>query len=558
MRKANGPAKSESSKFHLGEYWRILWRKKYLVLLPLVLPVVVSAIGVQFLVPVYESGSIIRMEDNQVMAKDMERYVQLQDRRRMHDREALERIEADLKINSFLDQLITRLGMDQNPQLVRWAQTRRGPGFPDLTPTELIHRRLRSYLVKKMKVENAGPGMFKISCSDFDPEASYVLADGVTNLFIELQEKKELEGLQQVSDFSDEQLAVYKDRLDKSERDLEQFKRMMNQKIIEANPVGENNIRYAETISKQIEIDVENEQNVVSRIRENLVALFGVAPSKDRLGRDGGYEKLRSRLIAQQETHLLLQLAGGGLGQTTEEKNAADDVDSTEKDLQRYISNFVQSAFRDSYQDYHSLVVEYFFQQTVLESQTAKRSDLASYIDSYRRKVSVAPQQDRELKRLTDAVETNRALYQSFLNTKTSTQISESVKNTGLGVAIEVVERATRPLSPVRPNKPKIIVLALLFGGFLGVASLVVSEYSDTSFRSVEDVEEHLELRVLGTIPKFDSTNPIGDDGGRKKLIVWASALAVIAIVALFGFYYYGKTVENEKLDLYRSTEMRR
>jgi uncharacterized protein involved in exopolysaccharide biosynthesis len=300
---------------------------------------------------------------------------------------------------------------------------------------------------------------------------------------------------------------------------------------------------------------VENEQNVVARIRENLVALFGAAPGKDGLWGDAGYRKLRGRLIAQRETHLLLQIAGAGVERSQEETNAAGDIEQTERDLQRYISAFVQSTYRDNYQDYHSLVVEYFFQQTILESHVEKRSGLASYIDSYKRKVSYAPQQERELEKLTAAVETNRSLYQSFLNTKTSTQISESVKNTGLGVTIEIVEQATKPVSPVRPNKPKIIMLAFLFGGFLGFASLVVSEYSDTSFRSIEDVEEHLELRVLGTIPKFESTNELNDAAKRRKLIIWASALAVIAVVALFGFYYYGKTVDNQRLDLYESAE---
>jgi len=41
-----------------------------------------------------------------------------------------------------------------------------------------------------------------------------------------------------------------------------------------------------------------------------------------------------------------------------------------------------------------------------------------------------------------------------------------------------------------KPNKTNIILLALIFGAAIGVAGIVVSEYADASFRSVEDIEK--------------------------------------------------------------------
>lgn len=555
MRKIADATQKSDSKFNLGEYWRIVWRKKFLVMVPLLLPVVVASIGVRFLVPVFASSSVIHLENSKFMAREMEQLVQLQDRRRMHDREALAQIEAELGTSGFLDQLITRLGMDTNPDLVRWAQAQHQSRFPDLSVEELIHRRLRGYLGKNIRVENSGPSMFKISCFDFEPETAYTLAEAVTTLFIERQQRKQLDGLQDVSDFSEEQLVVYKQRLDASERELDDYKRMLNRSKVEANPVGERNIRDAETLMKQIDIEVANRETVLRRISDNLVALFGTIPDNRPVWNDGGFITLKNRLIAQRETQLLLQLAST-IERSQEEVSSEREIEQTERDLQRYLSSLVQNSFAGSYTGYHSLVVEYFYQQTDLESFRRKRANLESYIDYFRRRVTYAPEQERRLEKLESEVRTNRELYQSFLKAKTSTQITESVQNTNIGMTIEIIERAAKPFSPVLPNKPKILMLAFLLGGFLGVASLIVSEYTDTSFRSVEEVEQELGLKVLGTIPKFDSPNLINDVVKRRKFIMWAAASVAVAMIALFGFYYYGKSVESKKLDLYRSAPL--
>lgn len=555
MRKIADTTGSNDTKFNLGEYWRIFWRKKFLVLVPLLLPVIVASIGVRFLVPVFASSSVIHLENSRFMAREMEQLVQLQDRRRMHDREALAQIEAELGTSGFLNQLIMRLGMDTNPDLVRWAQAQHQSKFPDMSVEELIHRRLRGYLSKKIKVENTGPSMFKISCLDFEPETAFTLADAVTSLFIERQQRKQLDGLQDVSDFSDEQLVVYKERLDASERELDDYKRMLNQRKVEANPVGERNIRDAETLKMQIDIEVKNRETVLGKIKENLIALFGTIPANEPVWGDDGFNTLKKRLIAQRETQLLLQLAST-IERSEEEVSGRREIEQTERDIQRYLSTLVQNSFAGSYTGYHSLVVEYFYQQTDLESFRRKYANLEHYIDYFRRRVTYAPQQERQLEKLEDEVRTNRELYRSFLKAKTSTQITESVQNTDIGMTIDIIEHAAEPVSPVLPNKPKILVLAFLLGGFLGVASLIVSEYSDTSFRSVEDVERELGLKVLGTIPKFDSSNLMNDVKKRKKLIIWASVSVAVAMIALLGFYYHGKSVESRKLDLYRSAKL--
>ncbi len=78
---------------------------------------------------------------------------------------------------------------------------------------------------------------------------------------------------------------------------------------------------------------------------------------------------------------------------------------------------------------------------------------------------------------------------------------------------IEILGAAQPSRQPARPSWPVNLVLAVLFGGALGVGVAVLIDYFDTSFRSVTEVETRLRLPVLGVLPVL----PGGEDKGRGE-----------------------------------------
>jgi succinoglycan biosynthesis transport protein ExoP len=67
---------------------------------------------------------------------------------------------------------------------------------------------------------------------------------------------------------------------------------------------------------------------------------------------------------------------------------------------------------------------------------------------------------------------------------------------------VEIVDRATPNMSPVRPNKPLNIILGVVIGLVVGVGLAFFIEYLDTSVKTIDDVERTLQAPVLGVIPQ--------------------------------------------------------
>lgn len=549
MRKIEQQDQQSGFRIDIGEYWRIVWRKKYFLIIPLVIAVIVSNVGVRFLVPIYESSTVIRVEDGGAVNEALDRILQGQRRRGEADAEIRAKLEANMLSSAFLDEVIVHLGMDRDPKLIVAAEETGGALYPGVTAEDLVLRRLRNFLKQRIKIDREGPGMFRIVYSDANPEACYVIADALASLYIDVQQRQKIGVIQDVSDFSEEQIAVYKERLDRSERALERFQRDMAQRAMVSNPVNETNRGAAETLSRQIELAIREKEGTLDKIRNRLVTLFGAVPTDERIYNDVALKKLEDNLITKRETGLLAELAvrtvTPGAPSTSE-----TEIQESQLQIQRRLSDLVRTTFPDMDKDYRPLVAEYYFQTADLESQKQRQRTLASYIRAFQENVELTPQWESELTRLRADVEADRALYNQFRSSKTSTQISEAVQSTDLGSSIVIIEKAARPFVPVRPNTMKILALAVLFGLTIGVGGLLFTEFSDTSYRTVEEVEKQLGLKVLGTIPRFEHDTRWYHDTSRKKVLVWAATTMVVIAVSLFGFYFYGKSSREQMIDV--------
>ncbi len=96
-------------------------------------------------------------------------------------------------------------------------------------------------------------------------------------------------------------------------------------------------------------------------------------------------------------------------------------------------------------------------------------------------------------------VDTNRQLYDSLLQRYKTVGAASDVRPNN----IAIIDRAQVPRLPVKPNSLLNLGIGLLLGLLLGIALALVLEFLDDTLKTPEDVEQKLRLPVLGIVPKL-------------------------------------------------------
>ena len=97
-------------------------------------------------------------------------------------------------------------------------------------------------------------------------------------------------------------------------------------------------------------------------------------------------------------------------------------------------------------------------------------------------------------------VETNRHLYNALVTKLKEKGLTEESQR----VNVWVLEEASLPKVPVKPNKKRNILLAVILGLFGGVGLAFFFEYLDNTVKSPEDIEDRFDdIPVIGSIDLF-------------------------------------------------------
>ena len=101
------------------------------------------------------------------------------------------------------------------------------------------------------------------------------------------------------------------------------------------------------------------------------------------------------------------------------------------------------------------------------------------------------------LAKLERDVATNRQLYEQFLTKNKESDIASQYDIDN----VRVIDRAMAPAFPYKPNRQRIVIIYLIGGLAIGVLLAWLREHIDNTYKTPEDVENHLGSPVLGVVP---------------------------------------------------------
>ncbi len=488
----NNPQRS----LNIHDYLEIGLRRKWYIMVPLVVSILASLGIYQYLPKIYRATTLILVRPQSVP----EDYVR----------------------PTITDAVINRLNTIGQEILSR-TRLERVIGeynlYKDLRkklPMEAVVEKMRKSIDVKVQEERneRARNSFTISFEGEEPGTVMVVTNKLASLFIE--ENLKVRELQAggTSEFMNKELLTMADRLKRKEQEIRAFKeRNMGQLPQQLDA----NLRIFEQLQQQMRTASEKIRAAEDRAiifqgqleQLNKVELRGdslpnqgplnTSPVRDPLIQLNALKReLAGLLIKMKETHpdvidlkkkiaaLESQVDGRPDGEGIVVKNLP--APRLDPDTERF---------------YRQLTEQY--NNAVLEGKRLKdeEASLKGQMGFYQRRIEDTPKQEQELALLTRDYDLLKTNYQSLLDKNLHAQMAQNLERKQKGEQFVILDPAVLPEKPIKPDLSKILRIGGLLGMVFGIGLAWYRESMDQSFRTISDLEGDLGISVLAIIPNL-------------------------------------------------------
>jgi uncharacterized protein involved in exopolysaccharide biosynthesis len=226
----------ESAPIDVRSYVRAVWRRKWLVLVPVIVGGIAGYIIGASLSPVYEATSTVAMRAQEQLSEPLARLVG-----RSQAEDQLSRLQEKVKSATFLVELVRALDMTDDPGVRAWAEKMHEKD-PSLSIEDYAEARMVQFLEARVAVIRTAANVFRVVVRDLDPDRAVLLAQHITNAFVGSSNRERLEKIRSIHDFSVEQLVIYKQKLEDAEERLQTYQEGRISEAAVVNPVNLQNV----------------------------------------------------------------------------------------------------------------------------------------------------------------------------------------------------------------------------------------------------------------------------------------------------------------------------
>jgi succinoglycan biosynthesis transport protein ExoP len=128
-----------------------------------------------------------------------------------------------------------------------------------------------------------------------------------------------------------------------------------------------------------------------------------------------------------------------------------------------------------------------------------KEAELKATIEEHKGRAADQSLKMTELESLKKQADSAAGLYTVLLQKLNETNIAASIQNNN----VRLLDRAVVPNAPVWPRKRQIALVGLMGGALLGAGFVLLRDALDNTLKDADDVERHLHLELLASIPRY-------------------------------------------------------
>jgi uncharacterized protein involved in exopolysaccharide biosynthesis len=178
-----------------------------------------------------------------------------------------------------------------------------------------------------------------------------------------------------------------------------------------------------------------------------------------------------------------------------------------------------------------------------LEIIALKRESVATVntINQIQRKVERLPQREQEMISLSRDYDNIKKSYEELMAKKLDSQISQKLDEKQKGEQFQVLEPADLPKRPSKPNRLKVLAMALLASLVIGAGAPFALEMLDPTLRGTGEFKSFFDVPILGVLPL------IQNDQFKRRVAVRRAAV-IGGLVSILGAYLVFLVVHGQKV----------
>ena len=538
------------------DYIDMLRRYRSWIIGPMFAGLVISVV-VAFLWPdTYISQAMMRITPQQVSERLLPAVINTQ----MADR--IGQMETEILSRSSLAQVI------QKPSLNLYERRRLRDPMEDIIE-DMRNKSIKIQVLNDPTGQNAGDrryaSAFLIQFSYSDRYKSQAVVNELVAKFLDQNVNVQRNKAVLTENFLDDEQKTSKDKLDKLETALTQF-RVQNQgklpEQLQSNMATVSNLQMQlsgleDALGRDqqdkliLESRLQTLKNSQSFVTSNLEdTVVGQAVKNQRLiDLNNRITEAKSSLAGLLQIYRpdypdIKQVQGRISSMESErqgiEKEMADQAEGTS--VRRVINPQMQKALEDLKNDQAQVQAQISARQADIEGKIRRQSELNKAMTNYQTRIEGSAVNQQQYEGLMRDYQFAKQDYEEMSRRKGASASARNLEEHKAGENLEVLDPASLPEQPSEPNRWAIAGIGTSLGLLLGMMLAGAKEVKDTSLKNLKDVRAYTNLPVLSSIPLLENALLLR----RKRRLFWlAWSSAVIAgTLAMSGsmyFYFFGR-----------------
>lgn len=494
----------------ISDYIEIFLRRKWWVILPALAVVCLMCVVSVNLPRYYKSSTVIGIDAQKVPTEFVRNTI---------NSDAVQRLQAisqEILSRTRLQKIIEQYGLYKDKTNLSQEDI-----------IELMRKDIALDVVEDKNNASHSLGGFKITYTSTSPQTAQQVTRQLGSLFIEENLKLRQSQAEGTSEFISQELEKAKQDLEAQETRIKEFKARYMGSLPEQQSANLQMIGQAQAM-------LQANSDALSRAQQQKTYLVSMQDSLEKQKPPPAKTELQNALIAKRaELTVAKEKYQPNHPDLIRLQNEVAALEQQAKDLAKTEQpNDPKAGSADQMKSQIAMADE------EIKARQQKQTELENRIRSLQSKVDVLPAIEQQYSEFNRDYAVASDNYKTLLAKKNASGMSADVEHQAQGEQFRVIDPASLPQKPYKPDLIQLNLIGLVGGLVVGCGLGAMKEFKDAAMYSEKDIRYYLPMPHLGTMPVVMNSESRSERRKVRMRTLMMSAATVVLVIGLATYIY--------------------